>query len=129
MLIVALAPMSALATAPEGKTGGASAAPSIPWQKFIRSQPNPMPPADDFVIENMLRADGALTLNSSAADAKAAVEAYKEALNRQKGLSGPNPIAYAKRLAAWNQAEKLGKSPMAAGLGETGEAKLLTAQN
>ncbi len=127
MLIVALAPMSALASAPEGKTGSASPAPSIPWQKFIRSQPNPMPPADDFVIENMLRADGKLTLNSSAADAKAAVDAYKEALNRQKGMSGPNPIAYAKRLAAWNQAKAMGKSPMAAGLGETGEAKLLMA--
>lgn len=127
MLIVALAPMSALAMAPAGKTGAASSAPSIPWQKFVRSQPNPMPPADDFVIEKMLRDDGKLTLNSSAADAKAAVQAYKEALNRQKGLSGPNPIAYANRLAAWNQAKKLGTSPMAAGLGETGEAKLLMA--
>ncbi|MGB4979765.1 MAG: M6 family metalloprotease domain-containing protein [Anaerolineae bacterium] len=127
MFVVTLAPMSALATAPAEKDGAAAAAPSIPWQKYIRSQPNPMPPADDFVIEQMLRADGKLTLNSTAAEAKAAVEAIKANLNRQKGLSGPNPIAYAKRLAAWNQAEKLGKSPMAAGLGEIGEAKLLMA--
>lgn len=125
MLIVTLAPMSVFAMAPEGNTGGAATAPAIPWQKFLRPQPNPMPPADDFVIERMLRADGKLTVNSTAAEALAAVEAYKEAINRQKGMSGPNPIAYAKRLAAWNQAEKMGKSPMAAGLSEIGEAKLL----
>ena len=75
MLVVTLAPMSALAVAPTGSDGSEVSLPTIPWQKFIRPQSNPMPPADDFVIEQMLRADGKLTLNSTAAEAKAAVDA------------------------------------------------------
>ncbi|MBX7234974.1 MAG: immune inhibitor A [Caldilineales bacterium] len=81
-----------------------------------RRYANERPPRD----ESVAAAAAGVSLN----DAEALAKWYDDfAAKKEKG--GPNPIAYAQRMAALRQAEALGLSPKAAGLAEIGQAKML----
>ncbi|MCP4540859.1 MAG: M6 family metalloprotease domain-containing protein [Chloroflexi bacterium] len=86
-----------------------------------RQFPNEMPPADDWVVAKSV----GFPVGSSADEANALMQAWYEDFKAKKDKSGPNPIAYARRMEALAKAEAQGLSPMAAGLAEVGTAKML----
>ena len=81
-----------------------------------RQFPNEMPPRDDLVV--------AEAAGVSLDDQFAIDQWYKEFYTK-KEKSGPNPIAFKQRMKELAQAEAMGLSPKAAGLGEIGDAKML----
>ncbi|MCO6450026.1 MAG: immune inhibitor A [Caldilineales bacterium] len=81
-----------------------------------RQFPNERPPRDDQVAAE---AAGVAIGDTDA------IDAWYSDFYHKKEKGGPNPIAYAQRMAALQQAEAMGLSPKAAGLAEVGEAKML----
>ncbi len=84
-----------------------------------RVVPNERPPRDDSVAAQAagvkIGDDGAST----------ALDQWYGEFSARKTKSGPNPIAYERRMAELAQAEALGSSPRALDMGELGTAKML----
>ena len=83
--------------------------------------PNNTPPVDDSVVAQA----AGVPIGASAAEAQAMTDAWLAQFNAKNEKSGPNPIAYQQRMKELAQAEAMGKSPKAAGLGEIGVAEML----
>ncbi len=117
LLLLALIPLTASARDfDNGDAAGALTGRALIDQFQPRQFPNERPPRDDQV------AAAAAGVELGAVDA---LDAWYRDFYAKKEKSGPNPIAFARRMAALRQAEALGLSPKAAGLAEIGEAKML----
>ncbi len=89
-------------------------------EKMPRVFPNERPPRDDFVAAQA----AGVEVGDSAEEIAALSEWYSDFYTK-KEKSGPNPLAYQRRMADLAKAESLGTSPRALNLGELGEAKML----
>ncbi|HNS02625.1 MAG TPA: immune inhibitor A [Anaerolineae bacterium] len=78
-------------------------------------------PRDEQVIAEA----AGVPLGATAAEAEAITDAWLKQFTARNEKGGPNPIAAKQRLEDIAAAEAQGKSPMAVGLGEIGEAKML----
>lgn len=85
-----------------------------------RLVPNERPPRDEFVAAQA----AGFELDGSAASLQRLNKWYAEFYTANE-KSGPNPIAYAERMADLREAEARGLSPQAIGGGEVGTAKML----
>ena len=83
--------------------------------------PNNTPPRDEQVVAQI----AGVPVGATAAESDAIIEDWLAQFNAKNEKSGPNPIAYQQRMQEIAQAEAMGKSPKAAGLGEIGVAEML----
>lgn len=121
MLVTAVAPMAAAAGA-DAESGPAALTGRVLLDSLqARRFANEAPPRDEAVIAEA----AGVPLNASAEEAQALSAAWEQQFAAKKEKSGPNPIAYAQRMRDLQQAQAMGKSPLAAGLGEVGVAKML----
>ncbi|MDQ4076038.1 MAG: hypothetical protein M3220_07305, partial [Chloroflexota bacterium] len=86
-----------------------------------RRVPNEMPPRDDDVAA---RAAG-IPVGATESEAQKILDKWYEDFYTRKMKSGPNPIAYAERMADIEAAQAQGVSPKAMGGGEVGTAQML----
>ena len=119
MLITPLSAIASSDTAPAGPQAlrGRALIDTITPLQF----PNQIAPRDDSVIAQA----AGVPVGATAAEAKAMTDSWLKQFNAKNEKSGPNPIAYNQRMQELAQADAMGKSPKAAGLGEIGVAEML----